>query len=297
MELLDRIHHHFRRGEYLLTRRLAEAFLGLDETTAEERATVALIGAEAAYRLNEVHASINLSRLALQLAEAAGDPEGTGRAWFRLGAGLIVAGDTSAAIDATQRFLDGLSSEWPDLEAELGAKALSNLAMAYRNARRYPEALQSYWQSLVRFQRANHIEGEINCRLQTAWLLILLRDLEAAEEHLGAATALLSPDVPGNLAIHRLTCAALLRLHQERYQEALELANEVLMPEREGVSHESRAVALYVAGMSACSLGQLSTARTFHGLATDAAVKSGLSHLMNLVQGLARALILAAKTE
>lgn len=286
VDYIETLHRHYRRGEYMQCRRICEALLGLESASVEEHATAALMGAETAYQLDDIHAAIALSRRALDLAERLGDADRCGRAYFRLCGALIAAGENQSAVETALAFVDGMAGRWPHLDGELGAKALSNLAMAYRNLRRYPEALRSYWQSLVRFQRSNHVEGEINCRIQTAWLLTLLGDLDGADEQLRLSATLLSPNVSVTLSVHQLTTEALLRMHQGQFAEALELAGEVLAPGRRQVPEASRAVALFVTGVVSTRVGQFPTARAVLGLAQDAAIKSGIASVMNLVQDL-----------
>jgi tetratricopeptide (TPR) repeat protein len=289
MDQIKLIGERLRRGEYLQARRMAEAVLASEDSGVEVKAAAAQLGAEAAYRLDEIHATINLARQAIALSEAAGDSDRLGRSWFRLCGALIAAGDYAAALEAGERFLTGLGNDWPELDAEFAAKTYANVAMARRNMRRYPDALQAYWQALSRFQAGGHVEGEINTRLQMAYLLVLMEQYDEAEEHIQQSSERLTPDVPGYLAVHQLTHAALLRLGQGRYTEAVETAQEVLVPGRPDVTDASRAVALYVAGMVALQTRSVPTAQIFSHMAREAAVSSGLAHVMNLVQRLAGA--------
>ncbi|HYG57563.1 MAG TPA: tetratricopeptide repeat protein [Symbiobacteriaceae bacterium] len=281
--ILERI----RRGQYLQARRIAEAVLAMETSGPADKAAAAQLGAECAYQLDDMQATISLARQAIVLAEGAGSMEVCGRAQFRLSGALIAAGETQQGVEAARQFIAGLADRWPDLEGELAAKAYANLAMAQRNMRRFPDALQAYWQALARFQNAGHVEGEINTRIQMAYLLLLMEETDEAAEHLERSGALLSPDVPGNLAVHQLTHEALLRLNQARYTEAVELAQEVLAPGRHDVTTASRAVALYVAGMASLRCGSPPTARMFLGMAQESALQCGLAHVMNLVHRLA----------
>lgn len=291
MDHVGQIGERLRRGEYVQARRLAEAVLGLEDGTIGEKAQAACLGAEAAYRLDDIQAAIALARRAVDLATEAGDCDTMGRGLFRLCGALIVAGDSPMALEAAEQFLAGLQDRWPHLEAELAAKMHTNLGLIYRTRRRYPEAMQAYWQALVRFQSARDVEGEIRCRQQLSWLLLDLAELDEAEEHLTQASALLSPDVPGYVVPLQLTVEAVLRLEQGRFTEALELAHEVLTPGRPDVNADNKAVALYVAGMCSLRSGQAPTARMFLQMAREAAIQSGLASVMNMVQKLHLALI------
>lgn len=280
------IGERLRRGQFLQARRLAEAVLALEYAGPGEKAAAAHLAAEVAYQLDDIQAAIGLARKAIGLAVAAGDADRHGRSLFRLCGALAAAGDYPAAMDAAEAFLEGIPGAWPHLEAELAAKLHSNVGMIQRARRRYPEALQAYWQALVRFQSQCDPEGEIHCRQQMAWLLVNMDELDEAEAHLEAASQLLSPEQPGYLALHQLTGEAALRLAQGRYPDALALAEEVLAPGRPDVTPANRAVALYVSGMCAVHTGQENVARTMLGQARDAAVESGLAMVMNLVQRL-----------
>jgi len=286
VDQLEMIVQRLRRGEYLQARRLAEAVLALESASPAEKATAAQLGAEAAYQLDDMQATISLARRTINLAESTGDMDKLGRGLFRLFGALIAAGESSVACEVGLQFIAGMGERWPDLESELAAKAYSNLGMVHRNMRRYPESLQAYWQALTRFERAGHAEGEAVCRQQMAWLLVTTGALEEAEDHLERSGALVSPDIPGYVAIHQLTGEAMLRLEQKRHAEALHLAEEVLAPGRPDVTPANRAVALYVAGMVSAQTGQPGTARMFLGMAREAAVASGLAGVMNLVQRL-----------
>jgi tetratricopeptide (TPR) repeat protein len=297
VDQIDAIRQCFRRGEYLQARRLAEAVLALDSSSPAESAAAAQIAAEAAYQLYDTQASISLARRAIHLADSIGDMDRLGRALFRLFGALIEAGESSTAMEVGERFLAGMGDNWPHLEPELAAKAYSNLGMVSRNMRRYPDALQAYWQALIRFQRAGHAEGEAVCRQQMAWLLVTTGQLDEAEEHLERSGALVSPDIPGYVALHQFTGEAMLRLEQRRYSEALALAEEVLAPGRPDVTPANRAVALYVAGMVSAATEHVSTARMFLGMAREAAIASGLASVMNLVQRLDMAVRNAGPTE
>jgi tetratricopeptide (TPR) repeat protein len=283
MNHVEIIGERLRRGEFLQARRLAEGVLALEHASAAEKAAAAQLAAEVAYRLDDVQAAIALSRKAAELAVLAGDPDRRGRALFRLCGALAAAGDYTAALETAGAFLEGLADQWPHLEAELAAKLHSNVGMIHRARKRCPEALQAYWQALVRFQAQQNPEGEIHCRQQIAWLLITMEQLPEAAEHLERSGLLLSPEAPGYLAVHQLTAEAMLRLAQAHYPDALALAEEVLAPGRPDVTPANRAVALYVSGMCALHTRQEGVARMMLSLARDAAVASGLSMVMNLV--------------
>jgi tetratricopeptide (TPR) repeat protein len=290
MDHLAKIAEGLRRGEYLHARRLAEAVLALEEASPADKALAAQLGAEAAYALRDDMAAVALARRAVDLARGSGDAQTEGRALFRLAAALTAVGDYHLALEHQREFVEGMEIRWPELDAELGAKAFGNLGLIYRSRRRPPEALQAYWQALSRFQAAGQAEGEIYTRQQMAWLLTQMGELEEAEEHLQASGERLTLDGSGHLAVIQLTHEALLRLGQGRYPEAVDLAREVLVPGREAVSEANRAVALYVSGMCALRTGQLGIARMFLGMAREAALSSSLASTMNLVQELARAL-------
>lgn len=287
MDIRARIQEHYRRGEYVQVRRLGEALSHLEASADSDKAFGCLWAAEAAYRLDDAMAAIHLAQKAVLYATSAGEAETEGRAWFRLIGAQIMAGDHQEALDAAERFLSGLPDRWPQLEDPFAGQALCNVAMTHRNRRRYPEALQAYWQALIRFQRYGDVPDEILCRQEMAWLLIRQGDLDDAEQHLEAAGALLSSSTPGHLAVYQLTHEAYLRLHQGRTAEAVELAEEVLTPGRAHVSQASRAAALMIAGTAALRTGCTAAARTMLKLAQEAATQSGLAAIMNFVGELA----------
>jgi tetratricopeptide (TPR) repeat protein len=236
---------------------------------------------------------VALARRAVDLARDVCDAETEGRALFRLAAAHTTVGDYHLARDTAVEFLTGLAGPWAHLEEELAAKAFSNLGLIHRSRRRYPEALQTYWQALTRFQTTGHVEGEIYTRQQLAWLLIMMGELDEAAEHLQHAGGLITVEAPGYLITVQLTHEAMLWLRRERYPEAAEQAREVLAPGREHVTNANRGVALCVAGMCALQTGQVQTARMFLGLAQEAAATAGLAAVMNLVQELVRAVLAA----
>jgi tetratricopeptide (TPR) repeat protein len=231
-----------------------------------------------------------MARRAVDLARESGDSDTEGRALFRMAAALTVVGDYHAALEAERAFLVGLEDSWTQLNTELGAKAYANLGQIYRNRRRHPEALEAYARALARFQTAGWYDGEANTRMQIAWLLMVEERWDEAEDHLTRSGELLSMGTAEYLTVHQLTHEALLRLGQERYADASELAREVLAPGRDNVTDASRATALYVAGMCAIRTGQMESARLIHSMAQEAAAGSALASVMNLVQRLTRAI-------
>lgn len=286
MDPLEQILDRMRRGEYIQARRMAEALTAMEETSTQDRATAAYLAAEAAYNLDDLHATIGLANRAASLATEIGDRELVGRALFRLLGAMTAAGQYTEAVDVGRLFVAGLRDEWPQLDEELAGKALCNLGMVYRAMRRDPESLQAYWQALSRFERANYKEGQIICRQQMAWLLVAGGELEEAEQHLQISAALITLDVPGYLTTHQLTGEALLYLEQRKFAEAWELTQEVLAPGRPDVTNANRAVGFYVAGMVCVETGQMSSAKMMLSMAREAAISSGMSMVINLVQRL-----------
>jgi tetratricopeptide (TPR) repeat protein len=231
---------------------------------------------------------------ALHLARSAGAGSLTGRCWFRLCGALVGVGDSAAALEAGREFLAGLDAgEWPDL-VHLRGRCQSNIGMAYKARRQFPDAMEQLTHALAAFTHIplsdgqTDLRGIVKARHLLAWMLTDLDRAAEAEVHLEAARELIP--LMSDWAEHQQAHTAYLRLRQRRRGEAALCAMELLAPDRPDVSAANRAIGHYVMGCVLLEGGDPEGAQRHCTLGQSLAAASEVPAVMNLLMDLVRKL-------
>lgn len=205
------------------------------------------------------------ARRALERAEAAG-PAGVtlGKVRLIMGNLLREIGDTSAAIDCYEAFLDGIG-DYPSLRSVCIGVAHNNLGSTYRCARRYEDALRSYQTACEEFRQNDFPEYLRQCLQNMAWLLCLMGNAQPAEAALVEAEDLCRTD---EARWHQRIGWAYLETIVGEYTSALNRCEGIIKAEAvappEIVSH-----AFWVAGQVALTLRQFEQAELMAGQAVS----------------------------
>lgn len=278
------------RGRYLQA--LAEARrLGSDPSLPLPDRVDALLLAVRCASLRGLHAeAYQHAAEARGMACAAGDAGRMTLADLYAGAAALEAGDWQAAethlLGALAR-IDGL----PNLAGQR-AMAYYQLAVAYERQHRHEAALALYQQAADLFHKAGDARRALWAHHNAAWLLIRLGRTADAALHLDAATLLLPEGEDAQRANHvALEAAALLA--QGRREEAIQAAEEVLLPGYPGARPWSRACAAWVAGQVALAEGRPDLAQVMVRVAAKEAPDCQDAALVDLVGDLSRQLVAA----
>lgn len=235
-------------------------------------ADVHLIGARAAERDGNLYAA----RHAIDGALGA-DPQGALRveALFTRGVILLLIGDSAGALDDLQATVAGLEHE-PNLGAVMLGPAYYNLALAFRQRRRYAEALDHYRVAIERF-RAEAMHDHLRMALQNlAWVCCVVQDADGARSALDEAGSLCrSAEAMLLQQIHEAFLGSVVG--GECARDAMATCERILSDSGD-VPAGIRSHACWVAGRIALQMGQLEAAEALAGQAVTFGLQAREDH-------------------
>lgn len=270
---LEKLCSLYSDGHYEAAYTLYRELSVLENVDAE----VFLLGGRAALAMGNHYAA----RAALDLAINAG-PEGRtlGMVRFIHGAVLLYLGEIHPAIEQFSAFLQGII-DYPELAPLFRGPALYNRALAYRQARKYNESLNDYWEACEEFRREHMREYLCQALHNRAWVACIFGDTADARAALEESLPLCDTDY---LRWHQRIGEAFLAAlsyhpsdpsgQAAAQRQALEQCQTIYEHAGADLPADVRSHACWLAGRISQELGELDAAESLalqavhHGAAT-----------------------------
>lgn len=277
--MLEKLHGHLARGEYLQAKREAERLLMLGGMDDADISRVYRAGGKACLELREYYAAVKLLELAVEYGKRAGDWDVVGRARHNLGVAYLWLGDFAQAEQVLNRWLRDLPRYQHLQHAQ--AEVYVNLGILYRHRHHNAAALAYYAMGQEMFTQFGQWRGTVHCLLNCAWIHLMERRPAEAARLLEAAAHYLQSVPDPDLQAHYFCMKALLARIQEDYSASMAYCEEIFAG-RPGASDYHLSEASWIAGENALDLGRMSEARIFASLAMKYALQARYPLLMNL---------------
>ncbi len=277
--MLEKLHGHLSRGEYLQAKREAERLLMMTGLDDAQMSRIYRAGGKACLELRECYAAVKLLELAIDFGKRSGDWDVVGRARHNLGAAYLWLGDYSQAEQVLNRWLRDLQRYQHLQHAQ--AEVYVNLGILYRHRHHNAAALAYYAMGQELFTQLEQWRGVVHCLLNSAWIHLMERRSAEAARVLETAGQYLQSIPDADLQAHFFCMRALLARIQEDYPASMAYCEEIFAG-RPGASDYHLSEAAWIAGENALDLGRMPEARIFASLAMKYALQARYPMLMNL---------------
>lgn len=288
---LERMEQLLATGQHLQAKREAMRLLLTGELSIPNRSKAERIACVASLYLREYYAAAKHAERALSLAERAANPELLALAHYDLGISYVHVGDAFMAEEHLCTFLSFAGAIAAGAERYI-ATAHLHRAQAFRQRRKYQEALQSLHIAEPLFRQIDRHDLAIQCHLDLAWCHLLRQDPSAADPHLYAVQAYIERQANAQLAADLLCKRALWHRLQGDLAAASALCQDLFTPGRPGVTDHQLAEAAWIMGENLLDAGRLHEAQIFADMALEHAVRdaspSGMTHACDLRRRLAQ---------